>query len=143
MIKAKNTIIDLLKSAKKLTNQGKNLEASKLYKEAYDLAIKFNDLNHAAFIQGDLARVKLILGETESAKRELDKSYHVLKSAIDKDPENLFLQIWISNTELGLIEYYQLQDQRQEIEDLRKQVLERAEKFNLKSRKIELKKLLS
>lgn len=106
------------------------------------MASDINDKNQTAFIESHLGRLLVQKGELQKAKKHLDNAYKVLslfvKNASDQRPH-----IWISNTELGLSEYYLAVRDKEKAKHWADQAKSRADKYKLETRKLDVKKLMS
>jgi tetratricopeptide (TPR) repeat protein len=121
---------------------GNNLQAKWDYELAIRMSRKIKDFNQTAFIMGHLGRVKTILGDFVGAKKDLDRGLKILSKTIkrDKSPR---LQIWISNLELAMSEWYLACGDKKKAKLWAIAVSRRSHKYDLKTRKLDANNLLS
>jgi len=117
--------------------------ARKQFVKALLLAKELNRSDHAAYILGHMAKVEIETQDLGKAKEYLDRSLRILKRAVNKNPKSLYLQIWLSHSELMLGEYWLASGDRAKAKIWAEKARKRANKYNLKVRKLDVKKLVS
>jgi len=109
--------------------------------EALNEASKANKTYLKGFILGHLANVEIKLKKFRSAKSNLEKASRILTKAAKKEPKSLYIQIWLSGVELATGEYWFAKGDKKEAERWAEKAMIRANKYDLKVRKLDAKKL--
>ena len=113
------------------------------FKEALKEA---KDINHKS-IQGNIyshiAIVELKRGELNKTRKYLDRAVDILEGAVKKKPDSLYLHVWFSGAELTMGEYWLAAGERMKALLWAKKAKRRADKYNLKVRKLDAEKLIS
>lgn len=112
------------------------------YRQGYSLAKRLKDANQAAFLQSHMGMAETRLGDLASAKRDVETAVKTLYSALKKNPNSLYLQVWTSNAEIGMSEWYLATGDKKKAKLWAEKVQKRAESFELKTRKLDAEKLL-
>lgn len=121
---------------------GDKNQAKSDYEQAVNMAKNIGDQNQMAFVLGHLGRIKTQLGDFVGAKKDLDLGLKILTRALKKDSAPR-LHIWISNVELAMSEWYLAAGDKKRAKLWVQKVATRAEKYDLKTRKLDAKNLLS
>lgn len=116
-------------------------EAKKEYELGIKMAKDLKDNLQAAFITGHLGRLEIKTGDLPTAKKTLNSSLKVLSAAVKKDSSPR-LHIWLSNVEIGLSEWFLAAGDKTQAKIWADKVTARAEKYDLKTRKLDAAKLL-
>jgi tetratricopeptide (TPR) repeat protein len=112
------------------------------YQEGYILAKKMKDTNQAAFLQSHLGIAQIKLNQLPPSKKNLETAYETLTKALKKNLQSLYLHVWASNAEIGLSEWYLAAGDKKKAKVWADIVAKRADKYELKTRKLDAEKLL-
>ena len=132
----------LLKCGQTALELGDKKSAEKNYNEAIAEAKRLKDKYQKAYVSAHLADL-IKEKDFEKAEGMLTNSHEVLNQAIDKNPEALYFQIWISFVELALGQLYLSKADKNSARVWAEKAHARVEKYDLKVRKLDVKKLLS
>lgn len=122
--------------------KGEYKQALENYLEGFSLAKKQKDLNQAAFLQSHVGIAQIKLGELPAAKRNLENAMKILTKAITKNQLSLYLQVWMSNGELGMSEWYLAAADKKKAKDWAEKAAKRAKIWELKTREQDVANLL-
>ena len=121
---------------------GNYSQAQKDYELGIQMAKGLKDSWQAAFIASHLGRLETKTGNLVGAKKNLDDSLKILSAAVKKDSSPR-LHIWLSNTEIGLSEWFLAAGDKIQAKTWADKVSARAEKYDLKTRKLDAANLLA
>ena len=116
-------------------------QARKDYQLGIQMAKDLKDPWQGAFITSHLGRLETKTGNLVIAKKDLDDSLKILSAAVKKD-SGPRLHIWLSNVEIGLSEWFLATGDKTQAKLWANKVAARAEKHDLKTRKLDSIKLL-
>lgn len=122
--------------------KGNYSQALENYKEGFQLAKKMKDSNQAAFLRSHMGIAQIKLDQLPSAKKNLENAYRTLVKALKGNPKSLYLQVWASNAEIGMSEWFLAVGDKKRARIWAKKVAERADKYELKTRRLDAEKLL-
>ena len=122
--------------------KGDYKKASENYLEGFNLAKKQKDINQAAFLQSHMGIAQVKLGELVEARKNLENALAVLSKALVKDRNSLYLQVWISNAEMGMSEWYLAAGDKKRARIWADKAGSRARKYELKTRQQDVEKLI-
>lgn len=122
--------------------KGDNKKALGNYFDGFNLAKKQKDLNQAAFLQSHMGIAQIKLDDLSSAKKNISEAMRRLSQALKKQPNSLYLQVWMSNSELGMSEWYLAAGDKKNAKVWAEKVAKRAKRWELKTREQDAKNLL-
>lgn len=117
-------------------------QAQKDYELGIQMAKDLKDPWQAAFITSHLGRLEIKIGNLVGAKKNLDDSLKILLAAVKKDSSSR-LQIWLSNVEIGLSEWFLATGDKIQAKFWADKVVSTAEKYDLKTRRLDAINLLA
>ena len=105
------------------------------------LAKQIGDDSQYAYLLAHLGRIKIMLDDMPGAKSDLENSLKNL-TAITQKESTMRLQVWMSTPEMILSEWYLAASDNKNAKLWAQKVIDRAEKYDLKTRKLDGQNLL-
>ncbi len=131
----------LLKMAQISGELGDWKRAKDEVEQALLLAKQIGDDSQYAYLLAHLGRIKMMLNDMPGAKSDLEKSLKDLTD-ITKKESTMRLQVWMSTPEMILSEWYLAVGDKKNAKLWAQKVIGRAEKYDLKTRKLDGQNLL-
>ena len=116
--------------------------AEKRYKEALSEARRLKLVNIEAYVIDHMAQLEIERGNYELAKEYLDGAYNILSKAVKKEPKSMYLHIWLSSVEINTANYWLAVGDKNKARIWAKHAQKRADKYDLKMRKKDVKKIM-
>lgn len=116
-------------------------QAKNNYDKGVTLAKRINDPIQAAFVESHLGRLEIQNHHLPAAQKHLDHAYKVL-SQFATNKTDARPHIWLSNAEIGYGEWYLAAGDKKRAKLWTDKVAARANKYNLKTRRLDAQKLL-
>ncbi|KKU03009.1 MAG: hypothetical protein UX99_C0030G0005 [Candidatus Amesbacteria bacterium GW2011_GWB1_47_26] len=131
----------ILKMAQISGEQGNWKKAKDEVARALLLAKQIGDDSQYAYLLAHLGRIKIMLDDMPGAKSDLENSLKNL-TAITQKESTMRLQVWMSTPEMILSEWYLAASDNKNAKLWAQKVIDRAEKYDLKTRKLDGQNLL-
>lgn len=117
-----------------MMEKGEYKQAYENFLEGFEIAKKQGDFNQAAFLRTHVGIAQMKLGSLGQAKKNLDEAMRTLRKALAKNKQSLYLQVWMSNAELGMSEWYLAVGDKRKARVWAGKVAKRAQKWELRTR---------
>lgn len=139
-LKDKPTV--LLKLGQTQIELGDVKAGEKVFNEAIKIAKDLKDYPQLGYVLSHRGKLYVLQKKMDLAWQDFQRALEYIEEGVEKKKDSLYYQIWFSGLELEIANYYLELGQKEEAEQWIVKAKQRAEKYKLETRKLDVLKMM-